>query len=54
MRKEPSMIDDIKIFFGIPPHDGPTNVARGDGYFMKSIEKKYGDTVENLRKKAGL
>ncbi len=48
------MIEDIKKFFGIAPYNGPENILRGDGYFKVSIEKKYGDSIENLRKKAGL
>jgi hypothetical protein len=52
--RKATMIEDIKKFFGITPYNGPENILRGDGYFKISIEKKYGDSIENLRKKAGL
>jgi hypothetical protein len=48
------MIEDLKKFLGLAPYNGPENFLRGDGYFKLSIEKKYGDKIENLRKKAGL
>lgn len=48
------MIEDLKKFLGLAPYNTPSNISCGDGYFKMAIEKKYGDTIENLCKKAGL
>lgn len=43
-------IEDLKMLDGLPPYDGGGNICKGDGYFAKSLEKKYHMSVEQLRK----
>lgn len=43
-------IDDLKKLDGDPPYDTPSNISRNDAYFGKSLEKKYGMPLEELRK----
>lgn len=47
--------DDCKILLGLPPHDEGSNICKGDNYFGKSLEVKYGkkaveDMCRDLRK----
>lgn len=34
-------VKDLRMFHGLPPHDGPGNICRSDGHFAASIERKY-------------
>jgi hypothetical protein len=36
---------DVKIFLGLPPHNGWSNMSRGDGYFDRFCASKYGEAV---------
>ena len=45
--------DQLKMFYGLPPHNTPTNVCWGDNYFAKSIseqwtQKEIADTKKRL------
>ena len=42
------IVDDLKMLRGLPPYDTGSNICRGDGYFARSLEKKYGKTIEEL------
>lgn len=44
-----ALTDDLAKLDGLPPHDGPSNPCLGDGYFMVSIQRKYGKPIEALR-----
>lgn len=46
-------IDDLKMLEGLPPYDGGSNHCRGDGYFARSLEQKYGMSLEALQKEVG-
>jgi hypothetical protein len=46
-------IKDLKMFEGLPPYDDGGNICRGDGYFAKDIERRYGMTIEQLWKETG-
>lgn len=35
----------LKMFYGLPPYDGPTNFCRHDGWFKASI---YNDFEEGI------
>ena len=48
-----AVIKDLKMLDGLPPYDEASNICRGDGYFAKSIEKKYGATLQELSKMVG-
>lgn len=43
-----NLIDDCKKLLGQPPHDTDTNVVKGDGFFLKSLYDKYGETDVRL------
>lgn len=34
--------DDVAKFLGLPPHNTPTNICLGDGYFAKDCERRHG------------
>lgn len=46
--------DDLRKLFGLPPYDKPGNHCWGDGYYSRSLEKKYGKTIEELEKLTGV
>lgn len=39
--------------YGRPPHNVPSNLCYGDGYVVRSLEKKYGMSEEQLKKEIG-
>lgn len=41
----PKLIDQLKIYYGIYPHNGGTNYCKGDGYFYDSIVNKFGSAM---------
>lgn len=41
--------DDLARFDGTPPYDTPGNPCYLDGYYAKSLEKKYGKPLSTLR-----
>ena len=41
---------DLAILDGTPPWDDPSNVCRNDSYYAKSLERKYGKKIDELRK----
>ena len=45
--------DELKRLLGLHPYDGPQNIQMGDTYFALTLTKKYGRTIEELRKLAG-
>ncbi len=47
-------LDDLKKFYGRAPYDGGSNIVRGDGYFARSIEKRYGMSIPELARVVGL
>lgn len=42
--------DDLAKLDGRPPYDTGSNICRSDAYFARSLEKKYGGTIEEFRK----
>lgn len=41
----------LKKLYGLPPYNTWTNICYGDGYFAKSIEKKFSkEEIKNLLK----
>ncbi len=42
-------IDDLKKLYGVTPYDGSENISKADGYFAKSLERKYEMTIEQLK-----
>jgi hypothetical protein len=36
---------DVKIFLGLAPYNGWSNMSRGDGYFDRACASKYGEAV---------
>jgi hypothetical protein len=54
MLKTEKLIDDLKMFYGLPPHNDCMNLVYGDPYFKVWIERKYGKSVEELAKQVGL
>lgn len=40
--------DDLRKLRGQAPHNTPSNICYGDGYFAASIENKYGMTIAEL------
>jgi hypothetical protein len=54
VKNEVGLERDLKVLYGIPPYDGPENTSRGDNYFKADIERRYGDKIENLKKKIRL
>ncbi len=45
-------IDDLKKLYGIAPYDGDENISKADGYFAKSLERKYEMTIEQLKEES--
>lgn len=41
---------DLAKLDGDPPYDTPSNIVRSDPYFARSLEKKYGMDIQELRK----
>ena len=37
----------VAMFLGKPPHDKPSNICRGDGYFALDCEKRFGEKIWN-------
>src|SRR3990172_1024393 len=42
-------VDDLKKLYGVSPYDGAENLCKADGYFAKSLERKYEMTIEQLK-----
>lgn len=42
--------DDLDKLDGNPPHNKPSNPCINDGYYARSLEEKYGMTIEDMRK----
>lgn len=42
-----SLTDELQ---GHPPYDNFSNICMGDGYFAKSLERKYGLSIGELTK----
>ena len=42
-------IEKVKIYLGISPYDGTTNICRGDPYYYQSLCSLFG-SEENLQK----
>ena len=38
-------VEDLKMLRGIAPHNHPSNIVYGDGYFANSLETKYARPV---------
>lgn len=49
MSRRDRIIDDLKMFHGLPPYDEFGNHCRGDGYFVRAIEKKYRSSLQALQ-----
>ncbi len=47
------LLNDLKKLNGLPPYHDPGNIVRGDGYFAKSLEQKYGGTINELEDRVG-
>lgn len=41
--------DEIRMLEGLPPHNTPSNICFGDGYFAKSLIHKYGMSIRELK-----
>ncbi len=41
----------LAVLDGDPPHDKPSNICRNDGYYARSIARKFGMSVKDLRRK---
>ena len=46
-------VDKLKKFHGLPPYDDGGNIVRGDGYFARSLERKYGMGLDDLERISG-
>jgi hypothetical protein len=44
----PSLKTDIQKFLGEGEYNTPSNPCWGDGYFAKSLEEKWGKSIEEL------
>jgi len=42
---------DLAMLDGKPPYDGPENPCRADAYYARSLQVKYGATIEELRQR---
>jgi hypothetical protein len=42
--------DALKKFDGVAPYDSPGNLVRGDGHYVKHIERAFGASIDELRK----
>lgn len=49
MSRRDKIIDDLKVFHGLPPYDDGGNMCRHDGYFARSMEKKYRSSLQALQ-----
>ena len=39
------LIEDLKVLYGLPPHNSWSNSCMGDGYFSESLRRKFGDNM---------
>lgn len=47
------LVDNVKAYLGLPPHDKSTNFVKEDWYFLDSLYKKYGtEAVQKAFEKA--
>lgn len=46
--------DELRMLKGFPPHNKASNICWGDGYFAKSLERKYGKKISELEKISGI
>lgn len=46
--------DDLKKLLFLPPYNEMTNICAGDGIFARSLEEKYGLSIDELKKECGL
>ena len=46
--------DDLKMLFGLPPHNHPSNICYNDGYFANSLVEKYQMSIKELSEKTGI
>ena len=42
MHNNSKLEDDCKVLLGFPPYDTGSNISKGDNYYSKSLEIKYG------------
>jgi len=52
-KKKAKAIDDLKILYGLPPHDVGGNICLNDGYYAISLEKQYVMSISELIKETG-
>lgn len=45
---------DMKMLRGYPPYDDYSNICYGDGYFVKSLEQRYGMPIRELEQATGI
>lgn len=45
--------DDLAKLNGEPPYNTPSNICWNDAYFGKSLERKYGATIDELQRIVG-
>jgi hypothetical protein len=50
----PELEGQIRRLLGLPPYDQPSNICWEDAYYAKSLEQKYGKTIDELRRWVGL
>lgn len=46
--------DEIEKFLGRGKHRTHSNICYGDAYYALSLERKYGKSIEELRKMVGM
>lgn len=46
-------VDDLKRYTGLPPYDDGSNIVRGDGFYAKSLESRYGMSIADLSEVTG-
>lgn len=54
MQKLSTMEDDLKRYFGLPPHESSINLNKGCQYFRKWMERTYGLSIGEMRKLTGV
>lgn len=54
VKDKEKMKRDVKVYFGLPLFDGPSNYVANDRFFKKGFKKKYGISIEQARKNLGL
>jgi ferric iron reductase protein FhuF len=54
MQINEKIIDELKMLFGLPPHNVPSNTCWNDNYFYEAMRQKLGEDPKAVAMRLGL